>query len=321
MKTLALLLFSAIIAAGQEPPPVIDVHMHSLPVTAFGAVGIKACPGDVAKTWPAVDPRSTRTTPGDLEACPNPSYAVKTDDEVLSETRRMMEKYNITGIVSGPEDYVSRWRAALGSRVIPAITIDGPGKPPLDHLRELVDQKKVQVMGEVMLQYAGLAPADPAFEPYWALAEEKDIPVGIHIGPGPAGSVDVWGDKQYRASLTDPELLEPVLIRHPKLRVYVMHAGWPMADRMIQMLYTYPRLYVDVAVIDWYIPRKEFHQYLKRLVDAGFGSRIMFGSDQMVWPTVIGIAIDSIQSADFLTPQQKRDILYNNAAKFFRMAQ
>jgi uncharacterized protein len=321
MKISALLLFSAIVAGGQEPPPIIDVHMHALPVTAFGAIGIKACPGDVAKTWPAADPRSTRINPDDLEDCPNPNYAVKTDEEVLSDTRRMMEKYNITGIVSGPEDYVCRWRADLGPHVIPAITIDGPGKPALDHLRELIDQKKVRVMGEVLLQYAGISPADPAFEPYWALAEEKDIPVGIHIGPGPAGSVDVWGDKQYRASLTDPELLEPVLIRHPKLRVYVMHAGWPMGDRMIQMLYTYPRLYVDVAVIDWYIPRKEFHQYLKRLVDAGFGSRIMFGSDQMVWPQMIEVAIDSIRSADFLTPQQKRDILYNNAAKFFRLPQ
>ena len=321
MKIPALLLFSAIIAAGQEPPPIIDVHMHSLPVTAFGAVGIKACPGDVARTWPAVDPRSAGITTADLEDCPNPSYSVKTDEEVFSGIRRMMEKYNITGIVSGPEDYVRRWRAALGSRAIPAIIIDGPGTPPLDHLRELIDERKVQVMGEVMLQYAGIVPSDPAFEPYWALAEEKDIPVGIHIGPGPAGSVDVWGDKQYRASLTDPELLEPVLIRHPKLRVYVMHAGWPMADRMIQMLYTYPRLYVDVAVIDWYLPRKEFHQYLKRLVDAGFGSRIMFGSDQMVWPAMIEVAIESIQSADFLTPRQKRDILYNNAARFFRMPQ
>jgi hypothetical protein len=46
MKIPALLLFSsAIVAPGQEPPAVIDVHMHALPVTIFGAIGIKACPG------------------------------------------------------------------------------------------------------------------------------------------------------------------------------------------------------------------------------------------------------------------------------------
>jgi uncharacterized protein len=105
--------------------------------------------------------------------------------------------------------------------VIPAITVPEPGNPSLDHLRELVDSKKVRVLGEVLLQYSGISPADPRFEPYWDLAEQKDIPVGIHISPGPAGAVDLWNQKQYRVALSDPELLEPVLIRHPKLRVYV----------------------------------------------------------------------------------------------------
>jgi hypothetical protein len=84
--------------------------------------------------------------------------------------------------------------------VIPAITVPEPGNPSLDHLRELVDSKKVRVLGEVLLQYAGISPADPRFEPYWDLAEQKDIPVGIHIGPGPAGAVDLWNQKQYRVA-------------------------------------------------------------------------------------------------------------------------
>jgi uncharacterized protein len=40
--------------------------------------------------------------------------------------------------------------------------------------------------------------------------------------------------------------------------------------------------------LPWYLPRDAFHDYLKRLVDAGFASRIMFGSDQMNWPDAIG---------------------------------
>jgi len=83
MKIPALLLFSAIVAAGQKPPPIIDVHMHALPVTAFGTIGIKACPGDVAKTWPAGDPRAPKITPDDLEDCPNPNYAVKSDERCI----------------------------------------------------------------------------------------------------------------------------------------------------------------------------------------------------------------------------------------------
>ena len=77
--------------------------------------------------------------------------------------------------------------------------------------------------------------------------------------------------------------------------------------------------HVDVAVINWALPRPEFHAYLRRLVEAGFGQRIMFGSDQMVWPDAIGRAVEGIESAAFLSEQQKRDIFYNNAIRFLRL--
>lgn len=68
-----------------------------------------------------------------------------------------------------------------------------------------------------------------------------------------------------------------MLVRHPDLRLYVMHAGWPFLDEMIGLLYMHPQVYIDVAVINWVLPRKEFHRYLRRLVEAGFGDRIMYG--------------------------------------------
>jgi hypothetical protein len=54
-------------------------------------------------------------------------------------------------------------------------------------------------------------------------------------------------------------------------------------------------------------------------MNAGFGKRLMFGSDQMVWPDAIGLAIEGIESASFLTEEQKRDIFYTNAVRFFRL--
>jgi predicted TIM-barrel fold metal-dependent hydrolase len=63
-----------------------------------------------------------------------------------------------------------------------------------------------------------------------------------------------------------------------------MHGGWPYLQDTIALMSVYPEVYVDVSVINWVIPRAEFHAYLKALVRAGFGKRIMFGSDQMIWP-------------------------------------
>jgi hypothetical protein len=36
----------------------------------------------------------------------------------------------------------------------------------------------------------------------------------------------------------------------------------------------------------------------------------------MTWPEVIDLAVDAIQSAPFLSADEKRDIFYNNAALF-----
>jgi predicted TIM-barrel fold metal-dependent hydrolase len=175
------------------------------------------------------------------------------------------------------------------------------------------------VFGEVTAQYGGVSPDDASLAPYWALAEELDVPVGIHIGTGPTGAPYLGFDR-YRARLHSPLALEEVLVRHPDLRVYIMHAGWPMLDDLLALLWTHPQVYVDVGAIDWALPRAEFQRYLQRIVEAGFGKRVLFGSDQMIWPETMEIALESIESASFLTAEQRRDILFNNAARFLRLS-
>jgi uncharacterized protein len=319
MKTLAFVgtaLLLSIEAAAQQRKtrlPIIDVHLHALAATANGPPPQDICLGN-AEFIPA-DPREGVKR---LFSCTNPVKSPLTDDELMRATLRELDRYNITAITSGPPALVRRWQAAAPRRIIPgwfgALTDVSP-----DSLRRLYRDGHFAVLGEVTAQYAGLAPSDSVLDPYFALAEELDIPVALHMGPGPPGAAYI-GFSQYRARLSDPLLLEEVLLRHPKLRIYAMHAGWPLLDHMLSLLYSHPQVHVDVGVISFVLPRAEFHRYLRRLVEAGFGSRVMFGSDQMNWPQAIGYAIESIESAPFLTPRQKRDILYNNAARFLRLS-
>ena len=65
--------------------------------------------------------------------------------------------------------------------------------------------------------------------------------------------------------------------------------------------------------------RSPGHPNFQRLVEAGFEDRVMFGTDQLVWPKLMELSIEVIDRASYLTPQQKRDILYNNAARFLRL--
>jgi uncharacterized protein len=164
-----------------------------------------------------------------------------------------------------------------------------------------------------------MSPADPALEPYFAWLKNSMYPSESTWGKARPVEPNVEGYSAYRVRMGNPLLLEDVLIRHPKLRLYVMHYGSRFLDDMIALLYSYPQVYVDVAGDDWESPRRQFHSQLRRLVEAGFEKRILFGSDQMIWPDTIRLTIETIESADFLSDEQKRDIFYNNAVRFLRL--
>ncbi len=82
------------------------------------------------------------------------------------------------------------------------------------------------------------------------------------------------------------------------------------------ILYQHPQVYAEVGLLQVaeLFPRAEYYSYLRRLVDAGFGDRILFGSDGSLRE-----GIDAILEADFLTEDQKQDILCDNAARFLRL--
>jgi predicted TIM-barrel fold metal-dependent hydrolase len=198
---------------------------------------------------------------------------------------------------------------------------NGEDWPDLDGLRDHVESGRVEALGEIATQFLGLGPSDPALEPYFALAEEYDLPVFIHMGPGIPGTNygGGMGDlavPNYRATVGNPLLLEEVLLRHPGVRVAVMHAGWPLADEMLFMLYQHPQVYAEVGLLQYteFFPRAGYYSFLQRLVDAGFSNRILFGSD-----CCLKEGIDAILEAGFMTEQQKRDILCNNAARFLQL--
>lgn len=242
-----------------------------------------------------------------------------TDEELFKKTLLIMKKNNMYGMLSGSE--TKKWISQAPERFYPGLQFNlNKATPSIDSFRNLFSTGQYKVLGEVGIQYNGFSPSDSLFDPYLAVAEELNIPMAIHIGTGPVGAPYLQSPK-YRARLHSALLLEEALIRHPKLRVYIMHAGWPMIDDLLAVLWTHPQVYVDVGVISFALPRKEFHRYLQRIVEAGFGKRVMFGSDQMVWPEAIDYAIQSIETASFLSTQQKRDIFYNNAARFLRLTQ
>lgn len=311
---------------GKPPPPIIDMHFHALSIDAYflGTPPHPVCaPFRVFPAWDASKRgyAALFAALGGGSGCEEAVVSPMTSDAVMERSLALLEKHNVFAVTSGELDLVERWRRASPRRVIPAISFQMSNPTPLDVLRSLHAEGRIAVFGEVAIQYEGIRPDDARFAPYLALAEELDVPVGIHIGTGPPGAPHLFGPfRNYRGRLHNPLSLEDPLVRHPRLRIYVMHAGWPMLDDTIALLFTHPQVYLDVGVINWMLPRAEFHRYLRRIVEAGFGNRVMFGSDQMVWPETLELGIEAVASADFLSEAQKRDIFYGNAARFLRLS-
>ena len=285
------LLGSAV--TGQSPPPrppVIDVHVHS-----------------------------TTTSPKNVAR---------------------LESLNVRyWVLSGLSADLLDWQSVDSRRFLPSLVFPcdrgrAPitGRPCYDTetdlpdvmwLREQLRAGRIKGFGEMSPQYLGMSPADSRLEPYWQLAEEFDIPVGLHMGPGPAGAAYEsnpvpFKSPAFRMAFGDPMLLEEVLLRHKRLRLFVMHAGWPQVESMAALLYAHPNVYVDVAALssERIVPRAGYYRHLRALVENGFAKRIMFGSD---FPDQVGPGIEAILAAEFLTPEQKSDILCNNAARFLRL--
>ena len=299
----AIALPGALVASSPVREPIIDVHMHAYPATT-------------KLPFPVVNPITGVKSP------------ILTGADHMMACIAQMKKYNVVrGIVSGGDG--DRLQAAIDwhdrdpDRFVAGAGIRGSDDtplPPLDTLRQAFASGKIKVLGEVTAQYAGLSISDPKYDPYLALAEEFDVPVAIHLGTMPAGTTYDPCCRTARGAFGHPETVENALNKHPKLRVNLMHSGWPYIEEAEAMMMLYDNVNIDTGALSWLLPRPAFHDYLRRMVDAGFGKRVMFGSDHMYWPDGIGLAVEHVEAATFLTAEQKRDIFYNNAVKFYKLS-
>ena len=272
--------------------PIIDMHIHAY--------------GDSNPMYGLQHPPTLRGT----------TYnGVESAEEHKEKTLEQFRKHRIVKAVVTDGQL---WRADAPE----VILIANADKTP-DALRLQHAEGNLQVIAEMSPFYAGIRADDPSQIPYFALAEELGIPVGLHIFPGgPNYGIHLMPEMmaKTRTYNAHPSQVEELLVRFPKLKLYIMHGGWPHIAELKALMYAHPNLYVEVAVLNWILPEAELYNYLDSLIDAGFGNRIMYGSDQMVWPELIDVGIRAINEASFLSLDMKEDIFYDNAAEFLNLA-
>lgn len=206
---------------------------------------------------------------------------------------------------------------------------ESEGWADLDWLEGEIVAGRVQALHELAPNYYGISANNPRLSPYWDLASKHDLPVGIHTqrGPGPNGKFTSRANPgccpDYDPEMGNPALLRPVLERHPNLRVWIQHVGSgragevtsPYWEETMALLADYPNVYLDLSITNGAMPTAQYEAALAKLIEAGFGDRIMFGSDNLPVAPILA-RLDAIE---WLGEAQKRAILYDNAARFFRL--
>jgi uncharacterized protein len=280
---------------------VIDGHMHAMKPEDFAGPPLSANFGAFRKTY--------QTNERDPEA-------------LMRRTIAEMDRNHVSkAVLSGDDDVVAHWVEHYPGRFLPSYNHWCDGNP--DTVAKFESEWKAgkwKAIGELGLPYGGHPLNDPACFPLFEIAQRYDIPVFFHTGPSGPDPQGGFAPK-FRISLSDPLLLEEVTIRFPKLKIVIMHMGWPYYDHALYMLFTYENVYLDTAAVDWLLGRKLFNRMLEEAVQTVGSDRILFGTDQMVWPQMITPAVRSIRDAPFLSDEDKRNILGENARRLLKLRQ
>jgi len=280
--------------------PIIDMHLHGYTDDAFPA-----------------------------SPAPNPATGQPPDAATarahMDRSIEIMRRHGIVlGAICTSPSAADAWASHAPDMVLRGIAPDDPADfMDPSSFRELADDGGLDVMCEVGAQYEGYSPSDSVYDPYWSIAEENAVPVGIHTGASFPG-IMYRGSPDFRLRFGNPLLLEDMLVEYPELEVYMMHAGGagPFSEYALMMMGMYPRLHTDIGVLTW-LPgmRPVLDDFLRRARQQGMLDRVMFGTDQMIWPEAISMAVERVNGFDFLTVEEKAGLFYGNAARFLGLSE
>ena len=138
---------------------------------------------------------------------------------------------------------------------------------------------------------------DPRMLKMYELCEGR-LPMLIHTG-----------DKRYDYS--NPNRLMPILDKYPDLTVIGAHfGGWSIWEEATEQLCGYKNFLVDCSSTLYVLSPDT----AKKLIHAYGADRVLFGTDYPLWKPETELA--RFMEID-LTDEERRDILYNNAARLF----
>lgn len=136
---------------------------------------------------------------------------------------------------------------------------------------------------KLLPMYAGFSPDDPKLEPLWQYAEQKCLPVLLHMG--------TTFIAQAPLAFTLPRLIEPVAVKHPDVKIILAHLGHPYEGECTATIRKHENVFADVSALH-YRPWQLYNS-LMLVQEYGVWHKVLFGTD---FPfTTVNASIDGIR--------------------------
>jgi uncharacterized protein len=241
--------------------------------------------------------------------------------ELFRKSFEQMEKHHVRYGLLSHGSYKEAFMDARPEMFLlsyePDLSLEDHTQAALEFERNITNGRYA-ALGELGLIYAGIPLNTPDLYPYYEVAQKNGIPVFIHTGFSGPNPQQVLSPA-FRIGTANPLLLEDVIIDFPDLKIVMMHMGWPFFDEALYILGTYPNVYMETSVAIWLLGDQLFNRLLREAVATAGSDKILFGTLQMAWPEVIGRSVTTIREAEYLSIDDKRAILWENAAALFEI--
>jgi uncharacterized protein len=147
------------------------------------------------------------------------------------------------------------------------------GKPALTEFRRCID-RSTGFVGLAVSGSGGLPPSDPAWEPFYKMCIEANVPALIFVGTTGLGS-GMPGGNGIILDNCHPRHLDYVAARYPKMTVVAARPGWPWQTETNAVIIHKANVWYELH--GW--SPKYFSADLKHEIPRRFSNRIMFGAD------------------------------------------
>ena len=223
--------------------------------------------------------------------CPSfEDFSAMLDDGGVDKAVIYNELYESSvGVATFTNDGVAEYVARDPGRLVGMGGVDPWSDASVDDMERSV--RELGMKGFVLSPFKQkLLPTDARLQKVFANCERLGVPILLHAG------INWWKSVPY--DIGHPRYVDAMAVAFPKLKIVVLHAGWPWVEDMVMIAWRHPNVFLDISA---HRP-KHFTKPasgwapLLQYGDRMLADRVIFGSTWTLLGTSIRTLLDEVRA-------------------------